>query len=133
VFHGFELLLIQMGSSATICRTTSNVVFLLGRAPSHTASDPAVLLSGFDALTCPATLRGSRTLRIKKCLAETVCSKARVFSRHAHALPRCLKDVRSNSVIMTCKLCDHALQYRATVQHRTTDRSRARLAEAMTQ
>jgi hypothetical protein len=45
---------------------------------------------GPDALTCSTTLKGLWVLRIKKVLAVTACSKARVFSRHIRVLSRCL-------------------------------------------
>jgi RNase P subunit RPR2 len=77
-------------------------------------------------------LRGSWALRIKICLGATTCIKARVFLRHACALPRRLEDVQAGRVIMTCRSCGHALQYRTTVLRRATDRSWVWLAEAMT-
>jgi hypothetical protein len=46
----------------------------------------------------------ARAFRIKKGLPANACSKACVFSRHAHALPRRFQDVRADGVIMTCKL-----------------------------
>jgi hypothetical protein len=49
------------------------------------------------------------------------CSEARLFSRHAHVLPRRLQDMRADSVIMIYKSCKQALQHHATVHHRAAD------------
>jgi hypothetical protein len=64
---------------------------------------------GSGAVTCPTSLRGSRALRIKKCLAATAYNKACVFSRHIRTLPRRLQDVQSDDVIMTYKPCRQTL------------------------
>jgi hypothetical protein len=145
----------QEGSGATTCRTALDPASLLGRAPvfphvtrlwvlspysgglrryhvSHGSGPYLPAPGGSDAVTCPATLMRSHALKINKGLAVTACNKTRVFLRHACTLLRHLQDARADNIIMTCKPCGHALQYHATVQRRTIDYSRARLAEAMT-
>jgi hypothetical protein len=67
-----------------------------------------------SAYTCPMAFRRPWVVEIKKCLVATACSKARVFLRHAHALPWCLQD----DVITTCKSCGQVLQHHATVHRR---------------
>jgi hypothetical protein len=79
--------------------------------------------SGVD--TCLMALYGSWVVEVKEGIVATACSKARVFQRHAHALPRRLQNVRADGVIKTCKPCGQALQHRAIVHHRIVDHSQA--------
>jgi hypothetical protein len=124
------------GSGVSTCHTALGPVSLLRRAPTLPRVPWLRTLppcsGGSDAVTCPATLMRSHALRINKGLAVTACNKTHVFLRHACTLLRHLQDAQVDNIIMTCKPCGHALQYHATVQRRTTDYSRARLAEAMT-
>jgi hypothetical protein len=56
---------------------------------------------GSSADMCPMALRGTWVVEIKEGLAAMACSKARMFPRHARALPRHLQDVQADGVIMT--------------------------------
>jgi hypothetical protein len=68
------------------------------RAPTLTralGSEPRPALEvGSDIDTCPMTVRGSRTVEIKKDLAVTACNKTHMFPRHVCTLLRRLQDVR---------------------------------------
>jgi hypothetical protein len=107
----------RKGSSATTYHTAPDPAFLLGRAlvlsyvpqfwiPPYCSRglqcyhvshgfEPSLPIWGggrgrwsFDAVTCPVNLKGSRALRVKKGLATTAYSKARMFLRHVRALPK---------------------------------------------
>jgi hypothetical protein len=79
------------------------------------ALDHTTSVVGSDADTCPMALH--RPWAVEGGLAATACSDARVFLRHAHALPMHLQDVWADDVIMTCKSCGQALQHHAIVHH----------------
>jgi hypothetical protein len=118
---------IQEGSGAATRPLASDPTSPLWRGPALTCAlrlqtAPASEV-GSGADTCPMTLHGPWAIEIKEGLAVTVCSETRVFSRHARSLLRRLQDVRADGVIMTCKLCGHALLHRATVHRRVADRS----------
>jgi hypothetical protein len=81
----------------------------------------SVVGSGADM--CPMALHGSWV--VKEGLAATACSKAHMFPRHAHALPRCLVDVWADDVIMTYKLCGQTSQHHTIVHHHDDNRSQA--------
>jgi hypothetical protein len=85
-------------------------------------SAPAPVV-GSSADTCPMSLRRPWAVEIKEGLVATACSEARVFSRHAHMLPRHLQDVWADNVIMTYKPCGQVLQHRTTVHHRADNNS----------
>jgi hypothetical protein len=80
---------------------------------------------GSGADTCPVALHRLWAVETKEGIAAMACNKAHVFSRHAHALPRCLQYVQADGVIMTCKPCGQTLQHHDTVHHRVADHSQA--------
>jgi hypothetical protein len=53
---------------------------------------------GSGADTCLMALHKPWAVEIKEGLAAMVCNEARVFLRHAHALPRCLQDVQADGI-----------------------------------
>jgi hypothetical protein len=123
VLRGFgPHLTVQEGSGGTTRPSTPDTASPLRRGPALTRvlwlqTAPASVVD-FGTDMCPMALHGLCAIEIKESLVAMTCSDVCVFPRDARALPRCLQDMRADSVIMTCKLCRQALQHRAIVHPR---------------